>query len=316
LSATCKKDVTDLKIIDCTLENSIDILPDSTFISDALKMQITENYIYFIEKTSRQVIKLNTDFNKNTRIGTWGIGPQDLTEPKNYFLIDDTLYIMDTGSMSIKCFSPDYTYLHSFNVKAVSEQRIFTKNGILYMASYNKDSGTCLVRLYFTDKKEEMVMESFGQPFDFNHSLQNIIRNKRDLLKGNEYFYAVSDNQPIIEKYNYKNGNRPELFDYSFVPIIRENMKFINSKPYNPNSYTAFVRDSYIHKEALYLLISKQGDKFTANTVLRIDLEPNLNINTIYRLPGEIYSTFCVDDNSFYAFNSETASLEKIRREQ
>ena len=76
-----------------------------------------------------------------------------------------------------------------------------------------------------------------------------------------------------------------------------------------------FVRDSYIHEEALYLLISKQSDTFSANTVLQIDLQPNMKINTIYLLPGEIYSTFCVEDNSFYAFNSITASLEKIGRE-
>ena len=119
---SCKKDNADFKIISCILEKSIDILPDSTFMSDAIKMQITENHIYFLERTSRQLIKLNTDFSVNTRIGEWGIGPHDLTEPRNFFIIKDSVFIMDVGSNSIKCFSPDNNYIYSFNTEVFSEQ--------------------------------------------------------------------------------------------------------------------------------------------------------------------------------------------------
>ncbi|RNC63260.1 hypothetical protein D7D25_17485 [Proteiniphilum sp. X52] len=88
---SCKKDNADFKIIPCVLESSMDVLPDSTFMSEAIKMQITGNHIYFLERTSRQLIKLNKDFGINTRIGEWGIGPHDLTEPRNFFLINIVL---------------------------------------------------------------------------------------------------------------------------------------------------------------------------------------------------------------------------------
>ena len=308
---SCKKNNADFRIISCVLESSIDVLPDSTFMSDAIKMQIAGNHIYFLERTSRQLIKLNTDFSINTRIGEWGIGPHDLTEPRNFFLINDSVYIMDIGSKSIKCFLPDNNYIYSFNTEVFSEQRIFTHNNFLYMGSYNRDLKTSISLLNLTNKKD---ISSFGESFDFNHSLQNIIKNKRDLLKDHEYFYAVSDNQPIIEKYDLINKEKLESFNYSFIPIIQKNIEFINSKPDSPNSYTAFVRDSYIDNGELYLLISTQGDKFLANTILRIKLRPNFELNTIYHLPGNIYSTFCIENDTFYAFNSETASIEKIRQ--
>ncbi len=312
LNYSCRENET-IKNIVCNIEKSINVLPDSTFMSDLRKMQLYDNWIYFIEENSRELIGINSNLNENIRIGSFGLGPGELIDPRNFFLQGDSVFIVDFGSMSIKCFTLENTYVNNLKIKFVSEQRIFVHNNYLYLSSFNKSTKTSLVRFPLTDRHEVTSKEFFGNSFVFDHPFQNIIRNKRDLLKGNEYFYAVSDNLPIIEKYNYKNESRPELFDYSFVPIIKENIRFINSKPYSPNSYTAFVRDSYIHKEALYLLISKQADKFSANTVLRIDLEPNFNLNTIYRLPGEIYSTFCVDDNSFYAFNYETSSIEKIK---
>jgi hypothetical protein len=315
---SCKKDNADFRTISCVLENSIDVLPDSTFMSEAIKMQITGNHIYFIERSSRQLIKLRTDFSINTRIGQWGIGPQDLTEPRNFFLINDSVYIMDAGSRSVKCFSPDNDYIYSFNLEVFSERgvfserRVFTHNKSLYIASYNKDLKTSMSLLNLTDKKE---ISRFGESFDFNHPFQNSIRNQRDLLKDHEYFYAVSDNQSVIEKYDLINKEKLESFDYSFVPVIRENIKIIHSKSAAPNSYTAFVWDSYMYNGELYLLVSShQGDKFVVNTVLRVKLQPNFEINTVYLLPGEIYSTFCIGNDSFYAFNNETASIEKIKR--
>lgn len=309
---SCKKDNDEFSVITCSLERSIDVLPDSTFMSDAIKMQIAGNHIYFIERTSRQLIKLNTDFTINTRIGQWGMGPRDLTEPRNFFLIDDSICIMDIGSMSLKYFLPENTFAHSLKMKVFSEQRVFSHDDFLYLASYDRDLKTSISLLNLTNKEN---MSSFGESFDFNHSLQNIIRNKRDLLKDHEYFYTVSDNQPIIEKYDLVSKEKLESFDYSFIPIIEKNIRTIASMPDSPNSYTSFVRDSYIYDGELYLLISKQGDKFTANTILRVKLYPNFELEKTYLLPGEIYSTFCIANDSFYAFNYETAAIEKIRRD-
>ena len=123
--------------------------------------------------------------------------------------------------------------------------------------------------------------------------------------------YLIINN---IEKYDLVHKEKLESFDYSFIPTIQKNIEFINSKPDSPNSYTAFVRDSYIDNGELYLLVSNQGDKFLANNILRVKLRPNFELNTIYRLPVDIYSTFFVEGDTFYAFNSETASIEKIRQ--
>lgn len=140
--------------------------------------------------------------------------------------------------------------------------------------------------------------------------------NKRDLLKDNEYFYAISDNQPIIEKYDLENNEKIESYNYSFVPFIQRNIDAINSKPQKPNSYTAFVRDSYISDGKIYILLSSREGQFKANKILCIKLNPDFELGGIYSLPGNIYSSFCVSDDSFFAFNSETASIEKINMDK
>lgn len=182
ISYACKTtDTESYQTVDCTLESSIDTLPDSTFMSGAIGLQAIDNDIYFIERSSKQLIKLDKGFNDNH----------------------------------------------------------------LYMASFNRKSKECYTRINIDTYENDWVAESFGESFEFENSLQNIIRNKRDLLRSGDFFYSISDNQPIIEKYN---------------------------------------------------------------------INPEFELNAIYQLPGDIYSTFCVDEKYFYAFNSNTASIDKIKK--
>lgn len=310
--SSCQEDNNAYKLISCKIESSIDTLPDSTFMSGVIKMQIVDNYIYFIEKNSRQLIKLDIDFNNNERIGQWGMGPQELVEPRNFFIFNNNYYIIDIGAEAIKEFSATNKFISSNKVKSFSEQRVFVNDEYLYMAFFDRGLETCFSRINITNNDNNWTVKPFGNSFDFGNRQQNIIRNKRELLHSNDYFYSISDNIPVIEKYNIKSDNKVESFDYSFVPIIKDNLEVIKSKIQGANSYIAFVRDAYIHNDDIYILVSRQGDEFTANTILQISLEPSLELISIYQLPGEVYSTFCIYNNFFYAFNNKTASIEKI----
>lgn len=312
LNYSCRENET-IKNIVCSVEKSIDVLPDSTFMSDLRKMQLHDNWIYFIEENSRELIRINSNLTENIRIGSFGLGPGELIDPRNFFLQGDSAFIVDFGSMSIKCFTLENTYVNNLKIKFVSEQRIFAYNNYLYLSSFNKSTKTSLVRFPLTDRHEVTSSEFFGNSFVFDHPFQNIIRNKRDLLKGNEYFYAVSDNLPIIEKYNLKNNDLIQSYDYSFVPVIKNNIRIIESKQHNSNSYTAFIMDSYLYDDAIYLLTSQQGENFKTNLIVKVDLNPDFNLKEIYLLPGKMYTSFCVDESYFYAFNYETSSIEKIK---
>lgn len=246
ISYACKTvDAESYQTVDCTLESSIDTLPDSTFMSGAIGLQAIDNDIYFIERSSKQLIKLDKGFNDNQRIGEWGAGPQELTDPINFFILNELYYIIDIGSTSIKYFSSQNKFMGSEKVSSFSEQRVFVYDNHLYMASFNRKSKECYTRINIDTYENDWVAESFGESFEFENSLQNIIRNKRDLLRSGDFFYSISDNQPIIEKYN---------------------------------------------------------------------INPEFELNAIYQLPGDIYSTFCVDEKYFYAFNSNTASIDKIKK--
>src|SRR5690554_3642704 len=111
LTAVSCHNNSETKITECTLLKSIDTLPDSSFMSRAINMQYRDGYIFFIEENSKQVIKLNSDFSDNTTIGRKGSGPTELADPRNFFFIQDTIYIMDMGSASIKSFTQDGKFI-------------------------------------------------------------------------------------------------------------------------------------------------------------------------------------------------------------
>lgn len=305
----------DIKITKCTLIKSIDVLPDSSIMSGALNMQFKDDYIYFIEEKNNQMIKLKSDFSDNTTIGRHGSGPTELIKPRNFFFIEDTIYIIDMESWSIKSFTHEDKFIDNYRTYTLSEQRLFTENKTLYLGFFNPELRTCISNFSFiTNKEKELDINYFGKPYVFNEPFKNHIRNKRDLVRCDNYFYTVSDNQPIIEKYNLDDNNLIEKFDYSFLPIIKRNLNVIKSRPSYPSTYTAFADNSQIYNESIYILISQQEEKHKKNIIMKVDLKPTLQVTEIYLLPGQSYTTFCVsNENYIYAFNNSSASVEKIK---
>lgn len=305
----------DLKLTRCTLIKSIDVLPDSSIMSGALNMQFKNDYIYFIEENSKQVIKLKSDFTGNSTIGSNSKNSVELLEPRNFFFIEDTIYIIDMESWSIKSFTHEDKLIDNYRTYTLSEQRLFTENKTLYLGFFNPELRTCISNFSFiTNKEKELDINYFGKPYVFNEPFKNHIRNKRDLVRCGNYFYTVSDNQPIIEKYNLDDNNLIEKFDYSFLPIIKRNLNFIKSRPSYPSTYTAFADNSQIYNESIYILISQQEGKHKKNIIMKVDLKPTLQVTEIYLLPGQSYTTFCVgNENYIYAFNNGSASVEKIK---
>lgn len=309
---SCKEDSSDLEVVKCEIQSSIDMLPDSTFMQDVLQIQFVDNSVFFIETSSRQLIKLQSDFTDNKRIANYGMGPKEIADPWNFVVFNDTIYIADAGNQAIKCYTQDNNFIKSFSVPMHSEERIFVKDHMLYLAACHRELKTPLVKIDLSN--DTAVIRFWGESLEFNHPLQNLIRNKRDLLQSGNYFYCISDNRPVIDKYSFDSDSLLQRFDYSFIPIIRDNLKVIESEhSQQPNTYTVFITDSYVYNDNLYLLVCKHGSEYSVNTILKIKLNPEFRVEKTYLLPGNSYSTFCIGNDFIFAFNYQTTSVEKIK---
>jgi hypothetical protein len=308
------------KIVETILIKSTDQLPDSTFMSGAWGMQFVDNYIFFVESHSRQLIRLAADFSENSRISAIGQGPREVIDPGNFFIHQDTIHIRD--GVVIKSFTMDNKFIRSFNPMHISgrsgfsffsRNRGFFRDNILYVSAFDRGMNTSMSRIYLD--RNDNAIELFGQSFEFDTPMQTFIRNGRHLLDGGDFFYTVSDNLPVIEKYCFCCHSLLETFDYSFVPIVRDNLRTIASRHQNDNQYTLIVGDSYIYDASIFLLVSSQREPFRENTILKINLNPKFKPEKIYLLPGEVYSIFSIGSGFIFAFNVLTASIEKIKME-
>ena len=280
----CRNNI-NYEIVKTTLIKSIDELPDSTFMRDAWGMQLVDNSIFFIETHSRQLIKLATDFSRNTRILNIGQGPQEVIFPGNFFIYQDTVHIRDEGIV-MKSFTTDNKFVRSSNLMTTFRRgslnftprgRGFFRDNVLYMSAHNEDMNTSMVRIYLGG--DNHTMESFGQAFKFRTPMQTSIRNGRHLLYGGSFFYAVSDNLPIIEKYCFCCHSLLETFDYSFIPIVRRTLRTIASQRLDDNQFMPMVRDSYIYDGSIFLLVDRQEG---LNAILRVNLKPEFQLERIY----------------------------------
>jgi hypothetical protein len=296
----------------CTSDLQIDQFSDSSFFSDIRCMQYSQGKIYVLDVQRRDIVVFDENFGNMNFIGKPGRGPQELAEPYQFYTIQDTMYIMDSGVGSIKSIYQDSVfYQQSLNGRHVCN-RFFYSSGNFYL-SLPTDSSLFVVLEKTTDKNA--IEKCGGKVFRFDIEKATIIHNYRNLLyNGTDVFYATSQNFSNIEEYDLKTLQLINILDISDIPIVRHNLNYSDTHPLtNPNSlYTPFV-DSYLSDNSLYLLCLQLGDNFKTNQLIRISLFPQIKVSAIYELPGKIYRSFCVSPDYIYAFNFTDATIERFK---
>ncbi len=308
LFSSCQKQKK-YKEYDCTADKKIETLPDSSFFSDIRCMQCHNNKLYFLDVQRRDVVILNEDFDDIQIIGSPGPGPEELTIPDKLYVLEDTVYIMDFGSESIKSFY-EKNYL-SACYSSFSENRFFCTSDKLYLPILT-DSSSFVVKN--KESKENSTEQYGGRITKFETGRETFIRNAKNLLYDNDdFFYAVSNNLTIIEKYDLKTLKLISTFDLSEVSIIKKNLNYIASKAKNENSYYTLIEDSYIANNSIYLLCTNLISPIKANQLVKITISPQMEVTSIYTLPGNIYRSFCVSEDYIFAFNWSGGTIDRIK---
>jgi hypothetical protein len=302
----CKK--IEYKEYVCKVDLQTEMFPDSSFFSDIRCMQYSEGNIYTLDVGRRDIVTFSEDFTNMRIIGNPGSGPEELTAPGKFYVLHDTVYIMDFGYGSIKTYT-DNKFLSTNKLSGVSDKRFFYAYDKFYIPFVTDSS---IFEVVNKDILKNNMNQYGGKITEFAD--ETFIHNERNLLYDNkDFFYAVSDNLIQIEKYDLKTLKFVSDFDLSTIPIIEKNLKYIASQPQKINSVYVPIVDSYLVNGALYLLCADLEPPVKSNQLIKITLYPQIEVSAIYTLPGRIYLSFCVSPDYIFAFDKSGGTIDRIK---
>ena len=297
-----------LEEVNLTLSSDFTEYPDSSFFKDITCMSIEDGKLYMFEDSRGDVAMWEKKNGRFLTFGSLGPGPKEVGRPKTFFVKDGKVYIMDGASRALKVYD-EQGGVGSVQLPCVSALHFFVEKGITYVSCAYKETSYVKIPETWKMANGEEGLSFCGNLLDISEDARmNISRNNRHLVKGDDCLYAVCPSYHVVEKYDLDTNELLSSFDLSAVDIIKENLEYIKSKNHGPTTYSVYLRDAYFCEGKLYLLCATWNKKFQANKLLVLD--KNLTPLMIYKLPGDMYTSFCVDDKLIYAMNYGRCAVE------
>lgn len=292
---------------------SVDSFADSIFLSQVKNLQIYNGNLYFSDNYLSQIFEVDKKFNRYRIIGNHGEGPNDFIALRTLTAVDDSIYAFDAGHYSLFIYDLEGRICrkYDFSKYSIYPAYRFVIDENHYQVQYRGKEG-----VFMDIDLNSGQTNIWGNLTHFDHEKQERIRNNRNIFKFKNFYILISNNIPIVEFYNRDNRKKVKTIDYSDVGVI-QNVLFKNENNLDVNSYHVVVQDTYIDKEKLYLLVNgnNPNNGYNVNKIIEISLSGNDEINQIIQLPGKLYESFCVDNDTIYAFNGQNSSIELLVRE-
>lgn len=308
--SSCRNNKQDNHFIFCQIESQIEEFPDSSFFSDIMYMSYYNNNIYILDKKRGDIVALSDDLERMEYVSKHGEAPYETVWPFSFNIFNDTVYVADFGTKSMKKFHKGI-FCGDFLLSNANENR-FALNDSLIFLSANTDSTSFLI----IDKRYPDIQIPKGRVVREKTPFKTIISNRKHILanKGKGIF-SVSTCYPYIEQYNI-NGEYMKTFDVSSIPLIKEEMKYGEEFASDDKSVYIYIRDAYLANGSIYLLCSSRDsqDGYRVNTILELSIENEMELVSTYILPHGIYSSFCVSGEYLFASREvDGTTIEKIK---
>lgn len=302
------------KVLKCELVSYIKSYPDSSFFSQVGTMQYQDGKIYLLDEARRDVAVMDLEFSDFSLIGKPGDGPGELVRPVGFYVEKDTVYILDGGTVNVKRYF-DSEFISSFSVPAANDYRFFMNKDTIFLSAVT-DSTFYTKSAESWQRGDLFTLVLAGNVHDFGNARRNMVLNQRHLVKDSTSLYGITSSSSLLGKYDLSSNKQVATFDLSSVSLIKDNLTYEGSQPYDPKSYYTFISDAYAMNGYLYLLCSELKDRdkggFRVNKILCLKTEPELQLDVIYALPGEIYTSFCVTPDYIFATNYSNERIEKL----
>ena len=245
----------------CQVENKIEEYPDSSFFSNITCMNYDDGKLYVLDNKRGDIVELNDDLNKMKYVSRHGEAPYETVMPFAFSLLNDTVYVVDFGTRSMKKFY-NGQFMGGFTLSNANENRFCLNDSMLFLSATTDT--TSFLKITLRHPSEQVQL---GKVVKEKTKTRTIMLNKRHLLYNKDgYIYSISGNYPYIEQYNH-NGEYIKTFDISSIPIIKKSMEYAESLPYQDNSFYSYIMDAYLINDIIYLLCSSRTVSYTHLTL-------------------------------------------------
>ncbi len=288
-------------------ENSMSIYPDSTFFSDIRCMKYHNNKLYLLDAQRADVVVLDSCFKNMQTLNIKGRAKNELLMPFRFNIHNDTIFVVDFGSMSLKYLNDNGVIGHSDLPKTKIRDSHFavTDSSIIFPASSNNGTFVEVSKANSDDYNHYGDLEQIGT------DLRNRIWSNANILSSDEYLILAYLALPHIDIYDIKTKKIIQRKDLSSIPFMAKNLDAIESEKFTENQSPTIIVDACVYEDDLFALYSNySGGKYASNIVVRFSLSGKLVIKAIYTLPGVLYESICVSPTHLFAFNSSANEVQ------
>ena len=263
-----------------------------------------------MDKKLGDIVALSDNLKEMEYVSKHGEAPYETTWPFTFNVLDDTVYVVDFGTRSMKKFHKGVFY-GDFSLSNANENRFSLNDSLIFLSANTDSTSFLMIDKYHPDKQIPM-----GKVVREKTPFKTIISNKKHILydqgKG---IFSVSDCYPYIEQYNV-HGEYIKTFDISSIPIMKEAMAIAEKNSNKENTIYVYICDAYLANDHIYILCSSRSSSgdYRVNTILKLSINDEMKHISTYILPHDIYSSFCVSDTYLFA-SQEVAgvTIEKIK---
>lgn len=292
------------------VETQIEEYPDSSYFSEISNIIYDNSKLYILDSKRGDIVELSDDFKTMNYVSHHGEAPYETIMPLTFNVLNDTVFVVDFGTRSMKKFH-EGTFCGNFSLSNAAENRFVINDSLLFLPATTDSTSFLRIPIYHPEEQSTM-----GKVVKGETDSRTIITNGKHLLYDKkEYIYSVAESYPYIEKYNL-DGEFISVFDISSIPIIKEAIEYARSFANEERTVYVYIRDAYLQNDKIYLLCCSSGNNqaYKANTIIELSIDNNMEHTCTYILPHEVYSSFCVSDSYLFAAQSaRSTAIEKIK---
>lgn len=283
---------------------------DSVFFSDVWSLSCMGDKLFFIDQRTSKVFVMSDDFSGCRYWGESGHAGNEFVFLAGVYPWRDSVFVLDGGRRVVFIYGAEGNLLELYSLE---EEEVFLAGGYrcvvgdrkLVGGAYTIENGCMSI-----DMSGHEVFK-WGRVFDFESANQEILRNGRHLFLSDSVYLAVSDNLPIVEFYNQKYEFVAE-YNYSDVDFVHTRLQEIKRQEGGENSYSILCYDAYLYNHSLYLLMTGKGERgYAVNRIMELKIDGSSVISSrCLLLPGEVYTSICVNAKGVFAYNKADSRLE------
>lgn len=286
--------------------------PDSSYFKEIRSIYTDGQRIYLLDVARKDIAIFDENLENFHLIGRGGPGYKELTAPLQCYACKDSLYVLDGGANGIKTYNvKNGDFICAYPILGGSRFPFFYDNNRFVLPCIT-DSSTILLSPAVPSGVAYEDCLYGGAVIKFPTGKETHIRNGNILRLGEGCFYAISDNLPLIRKYDLETLTVLEEYDLSNISIIHKELNYQKNHPTNSNQYRVLFNDAYYSNGYMYLLLSRNIPFHTCNTIIKYDLSHKKTCY-VYQLPHLYYDVFCVLDDNVYAFNNKDVIIEHLK---